>query len=155
MSQMFRKLYHAVIVIGTKVQPLVLLAVRLYWGISFMQTGLGKFENHQSVVQYFQSLNIAYAEASAYLVAFIETFGGLALALGLFARLFSIPLIAVLCTALATAHREALLNIFHDPDTFTSQAPFLFLMASLIVFCFGPGKISIDYLKGIEEPDRK
>lgn len=31
-----------------------------------------------------------------------------------------------------------------DPDKFTGATPFLFLFASLLVFVFGPGKLSLD-----------
>lgn len=136
--------YSFIIRFGNALQPLLLLAIRLYWGIAFIQTGLGKFHNHQMVVEFFQSLSIPYPKAQAYLVACLETVGGLCLAIGFGARLMSIPLIVILCTALATAHKEALIHIFQDPETFISQAPFNFLLASLIVFCFGPGFFSID-----------
>jgi uncharacterized membrane protein YphA (DoxX/SURF4 family) len=39
-----------------------------------------------------------------------------------------------------------LLNIFNDPDAFVSDAAFLFLLASVIVFIFGPGAFSVDAL---------
>jgi putative oxidoreductase len=61
-------------------------------------------------------------------------------------RLLCIPLICTLTGAYLTAHREALLTIFSNPDQFISQAPFNFLLTSLIVFCFGPGKFSLDNL---------
>jgi hypothetical protein len=35
-------------------------------------------------------------------------------------------------------------NIFNDPDAFVSDAAFLFLLASVIVFIFGPGAFSVD-----------
>jgi hypothetical protein len=37
-----------------------------------------------------------------------------------------------------------LVNIFNDPDAFVSDAAFLFLLASVIVFIFGPGVFSVD-----------
>jgi putative oxidoreductase len=40
--------------------------------------------------------------------------------------------------------REALLSFFSDPDKFMAAAPFIFLLVSLIVLIFGPGKISLD-----------
>jgi putative oxidoreductase len=46
--------------------------------------------------------------------------------------------------AYLTASREVLLNVFNDPDAFISDAAFLFLFASLIVFIFGPGAFSVD-----------
>ena len=44
----------------------------------------------------------------------------------------------------ATADKEALHAILSDTDKFTGAAPFLFLLACVIVFAFGPGKISLD-----------
>ena len=50
--------------------------------------------------------------------------------------------------AYLTASRDTLLNIFKDPDSFVSDAAFLFLLASLIVFIFGPGVFSLDWVIG-------
>jgi putative oxidoreductase len=57
-----------------------------------------------------------------------------------------VPLIGVMLVAYATAEREALHAIFSDTDKFVSATPFLFLLASVIVLAFGPGKLSLDYL---------
>ena len=54
------------------------------------------------------------------------------------------PLIFTIIVAYATADREALMAITSDPDKFVSAAPFLFLLASVIVLAFGPGKFSLD-----------
>jgi putative oxidoreductase len=48
--------------------------------------------------------------------------------------------------AYVTADKEALHSIFTDPDKFTAAAPYVFLIASLIVFVFGPGLFSVDAL---------
>jgi putative oxidoreductase len=48
--------------------------------------------------------------------------------------------------AYITADREALSSIFSDPDKFYAAAPYTFLIASLIVLIFGPGKIALDTL---------
>ncbi len=48
--------------------------------------------------------------------------------------------------AYITGDREALLSIFSDPDKFSAAAPFTYLMASLIVLIFGPGRYSLDCL---------
>ncbi len=50
--------------------------------------------------------------------------------------------------AYITGDREALLSIFSDPDKFSAAAPFTYLMASLVILVFGPGKFSLDYLIG-------
>jgi putative oxidoreductase len=48
--------------------------------------------------------------------------------------------------AYITADREALFSIFSDPDKFYAAAPYTFLVASVIVLLFGPGKFAVDYL---------
>jgi putative oxidoreductase len=45
-----------------------------------------------------------------------------------------------------TADRVALFSIFSDPDKFTAAAPYVFLIASLIVLLFGAGFVSLDEL---------
>lgn len=77
-----------------------------------------------------------------------ECAGGLLLALGLFARPATVPLIFTMLVACWTADREALNAIVSDPDKFVTAAPFLFLLALLIVLVFGPGKLSLDALLG-------
>ena len=56
------------------------------------------------------------------------------------------PLIFTMIVAYATAESEALHAVFSDPNKFLSADPFLFLLASLIVLAFGPGKLSLDAL---------
>ena len=46
--------------------------------------------------------------------------------------------------AYITADREALFSVFSNPDKFTAAAPYTFLIASLVVLIFGPGKASVD-----------
>ncbi|MBI2343715.1 MAG: DoxX family protein [Deltaproteobacteria bacterium] len=130
--------------IGGAFQHLLLLIIRLYWGIGFLLAGTGKFGRIGEVTGFFSKLDIPFPAQMVYLVATVETVGGLLLLLGLVTRLTTLPLIAVMCVAFATAHQEALLGVLHDPETFFQQAPFLFLYALLILFAFGPGKISID-----------
>ena len=48
--------------------------------------------------------------------------------------------------AYVTADREALFSFFSEPDKFSAAAPYVFLIASLIILIFGPGKICVDTL---------
>ena len=59
-----------------------LLAVRLYWGWQFAQTGWGKLHNLAKITDFFTSLNIPFPPASAHFIAGLEFFGGLLLILG-------------------------------------------------------------------------
>ena len=129
-------------------QSPLLLVIRLYWGFRFAQTGLGKLMNLDRTVGYFESLNIPMPKLNAIMAGSTECLGGALLALGLFARPASIPLIGTMAVAYWTADREALMAITSEPDKFVTAAPFLFLFASLIVLVFGPGKLSLDALFG-------
>ena len=129
-------------------QSPLLLVIRLYWGWSFAQTGWGKLTHLDRTAGFFESLNIPAPKLNAILAGGTECLGGLLLALGLFARPATIPLIFCMLVAYYTADREALLAIGSDPDKFVTAAPFLFLLAAFIVLAFGPGKLSIDALLG-------
>ena len=61
-------------------------------------------------------------------------------------RLISIPLLILLSVAYLTADLDAVKMIFSDPDKFLTAAEFPFLFAIVLVFAFGPGKFSIDWL---------
>jgi putative oxidoreductase len=141
-----KKFYLTIISLGTYFQSILLLAMRLYWGGSLVISGWGKLHHIANVSEYFASLNIPFPMLNAYLVGTIEFVGGICLLIGLASRLISIPLICVLVGALLTEHREALLNAWNDPQTLINQLPFNYLLTALIVFAFGSGKISVDYL---------
>jgi putative oxidoreductase len=127
-------------------QSPLLLAIRLYWGWQFAQSGLGKLRNLDRTAGFFESLNIPLPKVNAVIAGGTECLGGVLLALGLFARPASVPLIFTMLVAYWTADRDALNAIGSDPDQFVTAAPFLFLLASLIVLAFGPGRLSLDAL---------
>jgi putative oxidoreductase len=127
-------------------QSPLLLAVRLYWGWQFFQTGLGKLQDIPKVVNFFTTLNIPFPVFNAYLVGISECVGGVLLFIGLGSRLVSLPLLVDMFMAYVTADREALTSIFSDPGKFYSADPYTFLFASLLILVFGPGKLSVDNL---------
>jgi putative oxidoreductase len=135
-------------------QSPLLLVIRLYWGWSFAQTGWGKLTHLDRTAGFFESLNIPLPKLNAVLAGGTECLGGVLLALGLFARPAAVPLIFTMLVAYWTADREALRAITSDPDKFVTAAPFLFLLASVIVLAFGPGKLSLDALLGRKPASR-
>ena len=138
--------YSLLIRIGNFLQSPFLLFVRLYWGWQFMVDGWGKLHNLPKVIEYFGSLGLPAPGPTAYFVSILELVGGLLLALGLGSRLIAFLLTCNMTVAYITGDREALLSIFSDPDKFSAAAPFTYLMASLIILIFGPGRFSLDYL---------
>ena len=123
-----------------------LLAIRLYWGWQFFQTGLGKLENIGHVTQFFQSLNIPLPGANAWLVAIMECFGGLLLMVGVGSRLVAFALAFDMVIAYLTADSDAVKSIFSDSDKFVQAAPFPFLFMTLVVLAFGAGVFSVDWV---------
>ena len=134
-------------VAGSFQSPFLLL-LRLYWGWSFFQTGKGKLFNHAQTAEFFASLHLPLPSLNAWMAATTECVGGLLLVAGLASRLTSLPLMATMVVAYLTADNEAVMAIFSEPDKFTSAAPFLFLLTTVIIFIFGPGAISLDHLLG-------
>lgn len=126
-------------------QSPLLLMIRIIWGAQFIFAGLGKFADIPHTASYFASLGIPWPEFNAYLVATVESCGGLLLLLGLIARVAVIPLIINMVVALFTAHIDATKNLFNNFSTFLSQPPILFLYTCLVVLAFGPGRFSLDY----------
>jgi putative oxidoreductase len=130
----------------SQLQSPFLLLVRLYWGWQLIESGWGKLHNLDKVTQFFTSLNLPMPAQMAVFIACIEFFGGIFLAIGLFSRMTALVLTINLMMAYVTADREALFSIFSDPDKFYAAAPYTFLIASLIVLIFGPGRFCVDYL---------
>ena len=127
-------------------QSPLLLAVRLFWGWQFAQTGWGKLMNLDRTTGFFESLGLPLPRLNAIAAGSVECFGGVLLLVGLGARFVSPALAFTMLVAYVTADNEAVRAIFSDPDKFTGAAPFLFLAASVTVFVFGPGKLSLDAL---------
>jgi putative oxidoreductase len=155
MIQLFEKYYRLLIRTSSNLQSPFLLAVRLYWGWQFMQTGWGKLADIGKVVGFFTELGIPVPALNAYFVSVLEFGGGILLILGIGSRLIAVPLVIDMIVAYITADREALLSIFSNPDKFTAAAPYTFLVASLIVLIFGPGKVSLDALVAVRRTDRQ
>jgi putative oxidoreductase len=138
--------YQWIITFASWLQPVFLLIIRLYWGWQFHITGMGKLSDISKVTGYFQSLGIPFPALNAYLAGSVECFGGLFLLLGLASRITTIPLIFTMVIAYLTASPDAVKHIFTRPDDFTTADPFLFMLAAVIVFLFGPGLLSLDGL---------
>lgn len=123
-----------------------LLAVRLYWGWQFFQTGLGKLQDIPKVTEYFTSLGIPAPALNAHFIAWLETGGGILLMLGLGSRLIAVPLVIDMIVAYLKGDNEAWHSFFSDPGKFTAAAPYNFLFVFLLILFFGPGFFSLDTL---------
>jgi putative oxidoreductase len=130
---------------GRLCSPL-LLAIRLYWGWQFAQSGWGRLHNSARAIDFFSSLNIPFPTFNVYFVSGLEFVGGILLILGLFSRPIAFLLAGDMLVAYLTADRDALVSIFSNPGKFYGADPFTFLFASVLIFAFGPGKFSLDAL---------
>ncbi|HTC66243.1 MAG TPA: DoxX family protein [Candidatus Acidoferrum sp.] len=139
-----KKLYNLFFYYVAFGQSPFLLFVRLYWGYQLIQSGWGKLHHLDKVTEFFTSLNLPMPAQTAVAISCLEFFGGIFLAIGLLSRLTSFALTINLIVAYITADREALFSIFSDPDKFYAAAPYTFLVASVIVLLFGPGKFAVD-----------
>jgi putative oxidoreductase len=134
--------------IGVCLQCPVLLLIRLAWGFQLAESGWGHLNNVGKTADFFTSLHIPFPVANVYLSGTTELVGGVLLMLGLFSRLISIPLFFNFCVAYLTASHAAIEELLHfkNPDDFINDSAFPFLVTSLLILAFGPGKISLDYL---------
>jgi len=141
-----RRLYLWLIAAASSLQSPFLLAVRLYWGWQFIQTGIGHLTHLDKVTAYFGELGVPAPSLSAPMISTLELVGGILLVLGLASRLIAFLLTCNMIVAFITADREALFSVFSDPDKLYAAAPYTFLFASLLILIFGPGRFSVDAL---------
>ena len=146
MSNCTLNCYSWVVAFGEKLQSPLLLLLRLYFGITWFLTGLGKLMNIDSFINYLEFLHVPMPVFNAYFVGSLEVVGGILLTIGLLSRLISIPLAIIMIVAYSTAHVDSIHQIFTNPQLFVSQSPFNYLLTTLIILAFGPGIFSIDYL---------
>ncbi len=140
------ELYLKFAAVASSLRSPFLLAVRLYWGWQFAQSGWGKLHHLDRITEFFASLHIPLPWVSAPFVAGLEFVGGIALILGIGSRLFGLLLAGNMLVAYVTADREALFSVFSDPGKFYIADPFTFVFASAMVLVFGAGLFSVDAL---------
>ncbi|MDE3165092.1 MAG: DoxX family protein [Acidobacteriota bacterium] len=146
MREKLERCYRLLLTAANALQSPFLLLVRLYWGWQFLVAGWGKLHDIAKVTGFFTTLGIPFPGLNAQFVSGLEFFGGILLAAGLGSRLIALPLAVDMVVAYITADREAFFSFLSDPDKFTAAAPYTFLMASLIVLIFGPGRFALDSL---------
>jgi putative oxidoreductase len=140
----FLKIYRRAVAAASLLQSPMLLAVRLYWGFQFAQTGWGKLHNLARITSYFASLNIPFPGFNAPFVSLLEFAGGILLMVGLFSRPIATLLAGDMLVAYWTADRDAFTSVFSDPGKFYVADPYTFLFASLMILVFGAGFFAVD-----------
>jgi len=140
------QLYQAACKKVSTLQSPFLLAVRLYWGWQFAQTGWGKLHNLARIASFFASLGIPFPAFNAHFISGLELVGGLLLIFGLLSRPVGLLLAGNMFVAYWTADHDALVSVISDPGKFYVADPYTFLFASLMVMIFGAGFFSLDAL---------
>jgi putative oxidoreductase len=139
-------LYLRFVAVASTLRSPMLLAVRLFWGFQFAQTGWGKLHHLEKITGFFASLSIPFPGVNAHFVSGLEFVGGILLILGLGSRITGLLLAGNMFVAYWTADHEALTSIFSDPGKFYVADPYTFLFASLMVLIFGSGLFAVDTL---------
>ena len=129
-------------------QSPALLLIRLAWGFQLYESGWGHLTHVAATVKQFEEWHIPFPLINVYLSGSVELVGGVLLMLGLFSRFISVPLFFNFCVAYATASPDAVKDLLHfrNPDGFINDAAFPFLVTSVLICAFGPGKLSLDAL---------
>ncbi|HWB61006.1 MAG TPA: DoxX family protein [Chthoniobacteraceae bacterium] len=149
---LFAKAYGLLVRGAGYLQHPLLLIIRLYWGWETFDSGRSHLGNVPAMVERFKGWHIPFPEANVYLSGYTELLCGILLLLGLASRIITIPLICNFIVAYLTASHDTIQQslgaIFSKPDDFTGDTSFLFLLASVLVFVFGPGMFSLDWVMG-------
>jgi putative oxidoreductase len=117
------------------------LIMRLTVGTVFIASGFGKLAELDKVTDFFTELGIFAPRLNAIVVACTECFGGVALTIGLAARLAALPLAITMVVAISTA----LLPDVSSALELVSLSEFAYLVMFLNLALTGPGRFSIDH----------
>lgn len=134
--------YKSVVQHLTKLKDVHLLAVRLVLAYGFYNPAIMKWQNIESIKEWFGQLGIPLPGLNAYLSASTEMAGVILLTLGLANRIISIPLIFVMIVAIVTVHIG---NGFEAGNN-GFEIPIYYILLLLVILIYGAGKYSVDYL---------
>lgn len=130
--------------VSDKLQSLSLLFIRLVLAYGFYETAKIKWQDINSVADWFESIGIIAPKVNAYLAATTEMAGVFLLLLGLGTRFISVALIITMVVAIKTAHWA---NGFAAGDN-GFEIPLYYLIMLLVLLAFGSGKLGVDYWLG-------
>lgn len=119
---------------------LLILALRLLFGILFLKHGIDKWSNFELLQNSFPDPLGITSRSSLVLAIFGELICSAGFILGFLYRLAIIPMITTMVIAFFVVHQA-------DPFA-TRELAFIYLIVFVILLISGPGKYSIDYLIG-------
>jgi len=136
----FKEFYLEFTALLNHLQSLALLFARLALAYGFLGPALMKWTNLDATIAWFTELGIPFAYGATFLVASLEIIGVFLLALGLFTRLISIPLMVILLVAMMTVHVS---NGFSVANNGVEIPLYYFLFLSVFA-TQGAGRFSLD-----------
>ena len=126
-------------------QSVGLLLVRVLVGWVFLSEGIQKliFPGTLGVAR-FTKIGIPFPSFSAPFVGVVEAVFGTLVLLGLYTALSTIPLLAVISTAIVTTKIPFLIQHGFWAALHESRADFSMLFGLIAILCLGPGSLSLD-----------
>lgn len=126
---------------------LLLLAVRIIFGILLMNHGIQKWSNFQELSTAFPDPIGLGSPFSLGLAIFAELICSMAFIIGFLYRLALVPMIVTMIVAFL---------VIHTNDVFAvKELAFVYLVVFVLMYITGPGRFSIDYIIGNELRRRK
>ncbi|MEV8308279.1 DoxX family protein [Streptomyces flavidovirens] len=136
-----------------RLEPVAPLAARVTTGIVFIAHGVEKLmDGTAGFSGWIASRGVPAPQLTGWLVALLETFGGLFLVLGLLSRLTSTALTVLLSFAIAlgNSHIGFLTPLSGEARGAGIEFPLVMIGALHVVMFAGPGALSLDRLLGLE-----
>jgi len=126
-----------------------ILLIRIAVGVIFSSQGLLKFLDPALGVNRFTRIGFSYPAFTAHFVGTFEIICGLLVLLGVITRLSAIPLLIVICTAIATTKIPELFRPNQGFWYMVSDARTDFSMFCCLLFLLiaGPGSWSLDGIR--------
>jgi len=123
-----------------------ILLIRLAVGLIFATQGILKYTDPKMGVLRFEKIGFAYPGFTAHFVGFFEILCGILVLAGFLTRLAAMPLLIVICTAIATSKIPELSRPEQGLWFMISDARTDFAMLCSLIFLLlsGPGRLSMD-----------
>ncbi len=123
-----------------------ILLIRLAAGLIFATQGILKYTDPKMGVLRFTKIGFPHPQFTAHFVGLFEILCGLLVLAGLFTRFAAVPLLAVICSAIASTKIPELSRPEQGFWFMVSDARTDFAMLCSLIFLVlsGPGRLSID-----------
>lgn len=135
-------IYNKIVDLAEGLKDLPLLIMRLVLAYGFYKPAMMKVNGFEGIVEWFEGMELPFARLNAYMATGTEVAGFILLALGLFTRAISFPLIIVMLVAIKTVH---LVNGY-EAGSNGFEIPLYYIIMLFTLLIYGPGKFSIDKL---------